>query len=179
MGVGVGLARAIARCGLLVGIPAAHAAPDPVVARARLHPLHTTITTVTYDARSRYATATVRIFVSDLATAIARRRGTVRAAEAGPPSDADSFAYIAGAFTVVGRDSRPAVLEPCGARVTGGDLMWLCVRMAFPEGLAGVRVGNSALEELFDDQVNVVMIDHDGHRDSLLFTKGDGPKPVS
>ena len=143
---------------------------------ARAHPLHTTITTITYDAASHQATATVRVFTVDLDTAIARRTGG-RPLSSGPPTDSASFAYLASAFTATGPDGRALPIQWCGSRLTG-DLLWACLRVTTPTGLSGVRVRNQALVELFDDQVNVVMADYDGRRESLLFTKGDGAKPL-
>lgn len=143
---------------------------------ARAHPLHTTITTITYDAASHQATATVRIFTADLDTAIARRTRP-RAASSGRATDSATFAYLASAFTAAGRDGRALPVQWCGSRLTN-DLLWACLRVATPTGLSGVRVRNQALVELFDDQVNVVMADYGGRRESLLFTKGDEAKPL-
>jgi hypothetical protein len=142
----------------------------------RMHPLHTTISTIAYDAASHQATVTVRVFTNDLDTAIARRtRG--RSLAGGRAPDSASFAYLASVLTAVGRDGRPLLAQWCGSRVTG-DLLWACLRLSTPGGLSGVRIRNQALVELFDDQVNVVMADYDGRRESLLFTKGDGAKAL-
>ena len=141
-----------------------------------MHPLHTTITTITYDAASHQATVTVRVFANDLDTAIARRaHGRVLASILA--SDASRFAYLASVFTAVGPDGRELPVQWCGSRVTG-DLLWACLRLMAPRGLSGARIRNQALTELFDDQVNVVMADYDGRRESLLFTKGDAAKPL-
>jgi hypothetical protein len=42
--------------------------------------------------------------------------------------------------------------------------------------LRGVRIGNSALCELYDDQVNIVQVTVGKLRRSLLFSPGDAPK---
>jgi hypothetical protein len=142
----------------------------------RMHPLHTTITTITYDGTSHQATVTVRVFANDLDTAIARRPHG-RSPVSSRSSNADSFAYLASVFTAVGPDGRALSVQWCGSRLTG-DLLWACLRLATPRGLSGVRIRNQALVELFDDQVNVVMAEYDGRRESLLFTKGDAAKPL-
>jgi hypothetical protein len=140
------------------------------------HPLHTTITTITYDGASHQATVTVRIFANDLDTAIARRAHG-RTSDATRPSDAGGFAYLASVFTAVGPDGRALPAQSCGSRLTG-DLLWACMRLTTPGGLSGVRIRDQALVEVFDDQVNVVMAEYDGRRESLLFTKGDAAKPL-
>lgn len=141
-------------------------------AGVRVHPLHTTLTAITYDATSHQVTAVVRTFASDFSTAVARRAGRA------PPeddrvSDSASFAYLVTAFTVADRDGHPLPLAWCGSRRTG-DVLWLCVRAAAPGGLSGLRLVNRALMELFADQVNIVMADYGGRSESMLFTKGAG-----
>jgi hypothetical protein len=141
-----------------------------------MHPLHTTITTITYDGASHEATVTVRVFANDLDTAIARRTPG-RSPASSRASDAGSFAYLASVFTAVGPDGRALSVQWCGSRLTG-DLLWACLRLTTPGGLSGVRIRNQALVELFDDQVNVVMAEYNGRRESLLFTKGDAAKAL-
>lgn len=148
----------------------------PHASGGRVHPLHTTITTVTYDAASHQATVTMRVFANDLDTAITRRSHG-RLAASVRASDSGSFAYLASVFTAVGPDGRALPVQWCGSRLTG-DLLWACLRLTTPGGLSGVRIRNQALIELFDDQVNVVMAEYDGRRESLLFTKGDAAKPL-
>jgi hypothetical protein len=148
----------------------------PGASAGRMHPLHTTITTITYDAASHQATVTVRIFLTDLDTAIAHRmRGPVPAG--GRASDSASFAYLGSVFSAAGPDGRALPLQWCGSKLTG-DLMWACLRLTTMGGLSGMRIRNQALVELFDDQVNVVMAEYDGRRESVLFTKGDPAKPL-
>ena len=87
----------------------------------RIHPLHTTITTIAYDTASHQATVTVRVFTSDLDTAIARRtRGRPPASR--PASDSASFAYLASVFSAAGRDGRPLPIQWCGS----GDVRVCC-----------------------------------------------------
>lgn len=141
-----------------------------------VHPLHTTITSITYDAASHQATVTVRVFTTDLDTALARRTPR-RPLAGGRTDDSARFGYLASVFTAVGPDGRAIPVQWCGSRLTG-DLLWACLRLTTPAGLSGVRIRNQALVELFDDQVNVVMAEYNGRRESLLFTKGDAAKPL-
>jgi hypothetical protein len=43
----------------------------------------------------------------------------------------------------------------------------------------GFRLLNAFLFELFDDQVNVVQATLRGRMRTMLFTRGDGPKPIA
>jgi hypothetical protein len=143
-----------------------------------LHPLHTTITTISYDARTHVVTAMMRIFVDDLTRAVGQRSGRA-AVGAGALAGGDSAAteYVRAMFTVAGNDGRSAPLAVCGVRRTG-DVQWICLRATLPHGLAGVRIADAVLTELYADQVNVVMADDAQSHASLLFTRGDTVKSL-
>lgn len=123
------------------------------------HPIHSTLTTVTYDRSTAQVTAMVRAFATDLDLAVAKR----------PTKDLSE--YVRSAITLADRTGRPVPLAWCGSR-READVVWLCVRAPAPSGVTGMTFSDRMLFELFDDQVNIVMTDHT----SLLFTKGDPPR---
>jgi hypothetical protein len=126
------------------------------------HPLHTTMTELTEDRAAGVVRATIRVFADDFTKA----KGT-----------APELTYVSSVFTFIDRSGRPLALRSCGTRRTA-ELLWICVEAASTEGLAALRVRNAMLSDLFDDQVNVVQGMIGGARRSLLFTKGDRPKPL-
>ncbi|HYU00375.1 MAG TPA: DUF6702 family protein [Gemmatimonadales bacterium] len=130
-----------------------------------LHPLHTTLTQLSYDAGNRVALITIRAFADDFHAAA---RGV---------SDSATFAYAAAGFTLTDRDGRGLALEWCGVRRTG-DLLWLCLRAPAPGGLAGLRVHARLLFDRFEDQINIVQASYGARRVSLLFSRGDLPQPL-
>jgi len=146
-------------------------------ARPAAHPLHTTLTEVVFRGDSRTVDVTVRIFADDLGAAVARR-----AARAGAPStttatsEAAVFAYLSATFALTDERGRRLPLQWRGSR-RQGDLLWISLS-APAMTLAGLRVRNSVLCELYDDQVNIVQASGGGRRTSLLFTKGDGAKKI-
>ncbi len=150
-----------------------------VLAFAAWHPLHTTITTISYDPAAHRVTATVRVFEDDLGRAV--WRGAHMPSQGSMLSDSASFAYVRSALTFTARDGHPVPVAWCGSRTTG-DLRWLCVQAVVPgvagSGLGGLRIRDTVLTEVYDDQVNVVMADYDGRHESLLFTRGDGGKAL-
>jgi len=127
------------------------------------HPLHTTITELTEDRSRGMVRATIRVFADDFGKARGER---------------PELAYVASRFTFTDRAGRSLPLHSCGTRSTG-ELLWICVEAASAEGLAPLRVYNVMLNDLFDDQVNVVQGTVGGARRSLLFIKGDRPKPLA
>ena len=138
------------------------------------HPLHTTLAQVTADARAGTLDASIRVFAGDYALAVAKRNGAPAPAD-DRVSDAASFAYLAEAFRVEDAAGRPLPLFWCGSR-REGDVLWLCVRTA--AAVSDARVEDRLLFELFDDQVNIVQTVSGDRKSSVLFTKGDGAKPL-
>jgi hypothetical protein len=86
------------------------------------------------------------------------------------------FAYLSATFALTDERGRRLPLQWRGSR-RQGDLLWISLS-APAMTLAGLRVRNSVLCELYDDQVNIVQASGGGRRTSLLFTKGDGAKKI-
>jgi hypothetical protein len=126
------------------------------------HPLHTTMTELTEDRAHGTVRATIRVFADDFAKARGQR---------------PEFAYVTSSFSFTDRSGRQLALRSCGTRSTG-ELLWICVEAISSAGLSALKVRNAMLSDLFDDQVNVVQGTVAGARRSLLFTKGDRPKPL-
>jgi hypothetical protein len=124
-----------------------------------VHPIHSSLTNVTFDQRSAQITATVRAFAADLDHAVKKRRDTTMAD------------YAQGAIELRDEAGRVVPTVWCGSR-REGDVLWLCLRAPAPHGATGMTLTDRLLFDVFDDQVNIVMTEHG----SALFTKGDGPR---
>ncbi|MFL5577412.1 MAG: DUF6702 family protein [Gemmatimonadaceae bacterium] len=138
------------------------------------HPLHTSLTAITYDAPSRTARLSVRVFADDFLAAAA---AVPVARAAGGVTDEAARTYVASALTLAERGGPPLPLAWCGARRVG-DFLWLCLTAPAPRGLAGAHVQSRILFERFSDQVNIVQADLGGRRQSMLFTRGDGERTL-
>ena len=141
---------------------------------AKAHPLHTTLTELTHSPAAGSVEVSMRVFADDFSTAVARHAGTAPAPDHRVP-DAAAFAYLSARFALIDARGRPLGLRWCGARRVE-DVVWVCLRGQAPARLAGVRVLNRVLLDLYDDQINLVQAVYEGRRYSLLFTKGDGAK---
>ena len=124
-----------------------------------MHPIHSTLTNVTFDRPTAQITATVRAFSADLDKAVARRRDTTIAD------------YVRASVVINDEAGRPVPTVWCGSRHEG-DVVWLCLRAPAPHGATGLTLTDRLLFDVFDDQVNIVMTEHG----SVLFTKGDAPR---
>jgi len=136
------------------------------------HPLHTTLTTVTWHGDRRELEVAVRVFTQDLADAVT----SVPGSPATGSSVSAACRYAAAAVSV--RDAAGASL-PVARCVTerAADVTW--IRLAVPvQRREGLRLRNAFLFERFSDQVNIVQSDVAGETHTILFTSGDGPKPL-
>lgn len=131
------------------------------------HPMHTSIAEIVQEADGQPIRIELRLFADDLAAAIGPRL-----------DDAGSIrAYVQGRFVLEHGKGAPIPLQWGGADLSG-DVVRVRLRAAVPGGLGGVRVANSMLCERFEDQVNVVRARYGGRAATLMFTRGDVPKPL-
>lgn len=132
------------------------------------HPLHTTVTQLAYRPGDRTVEVSVRLFADDLEAALARRSGTV---------ELQADAYLRSSFRLLDASGAPLRLAWCGVKRTG-DLVWLCLWGPAPSDLHGVRVDARMLFDLYADQINIVQASYGGRKESLVFARGDAPKPL-
>jgi len=122
---------------------------------AAMHPLHTTMTEVTVDEARHTVRAVVRVFVDDFSNA-ARRSGS-------------PDVYLARGLSLTDGAARSVALRSCGTRRTG-DVMFICAEGAFSGSARAIRISDTLLCNVFDDQINVVQITTGADRRSSLFT---------
>jgi hypothetical protein len=134
-----------------------------------VHPMHTAVAEINYDAASGTAAIQIRVFADDFTAALTSDRGT--------PSDSALSRYARGSFAVADRSGRPLPIRWLGAERTG-DVVVLHLEVAVPGGLAKARVLSALLSERFEDQVNIVRASYDGRATTLLFTRGEPAKAL-
>lgn len=142
--------------------------------RATAHPIHTTLTTVTVDARG--LTLSVRAFADDLSASVAAFVGKPAPRDWAVP-DADAARYLNGQVRILDAAGRPLTLRSCGVR-RERDVVWLCLRVDGATNLRVLQAENRILTERHADQVNIVQVDAAGSRKTLLFTKDTRALPL-
>jgi hypothetical protein len=144
----------------------------PAVRAAFAHPLHTTLTRLSYDASTRVLSVSVRVFADDFGAAVMGRAG---AAGAAAPPDSAMRRYVAGRFALVSARGTSVPLGWCGMR-RDGEALFLCLRAMDQPTPSGARMRNALLAELFADQVNIVQASYGGTTRTMLFTPRDPTK---
>jgi hypothetical protein len=134
-----------------------------------VHPMHTAVVEISYDAGSGTATINIRVFADDFAAALSQNRTT--------PSDSAMSRYVRGSFALASRSGRPLPIHWVGA-TREGDVVVLQLRVTVPAGLAKGKVLSALLSERFEDQVNIVRASYEGRATTLLFTRGEPAKAL-
>ncbi|MEO7522302.1 MAG: DUF6702 family protein [Gemmatimonas sp.] len=157
------LLTAIAACAIVTGS-----------ADASVHPLHTTLAQLQYDASRRELTVSLRVFTDDFSAAVSRHARARLAAGASPPVAA-MYRYVTSRFILTDAAGKPVSLDGCGVR-RASELLFICLRASVATPPTGMRLRNALLVEWFDDQVNIVQYVAGSARRTTMFTPGDGAK---
>jgi len=128
-----------------------------LLAPASRHPMHTSSAELVHGADS--VRVVIRVFADDIAAVGAMRP------------------YLEERFGIVDRSGQSVRLEWAGSEAAG-DVLTIRLRGRIAGGLSGAKVDDRVLIDRFADQVNVVRAAYDGRSATLIFTRGDGPKPL-
>ena len=139
--------------------------------RVYSHPLHTTLTEVTFATDG--VELVLRAFVDDFAAAVSGRPA-VSAATTTMPADSATARYLGGTLVVADGAGQRLPWRLSGVR-RAGELVWVTLRVPGGGRAGGLRLTNRVLFERYDDQVNIVQAMVAGRRHTVLFTKRDGP----
>ncbi len=141
---------------------------------AAAHPIHMSFTEIRMTT-GKSVELSVRVFADDFSIAAARHAGTRLSADSIIDSRRGA-AYLLAKIRVSGKSGPPIRLIPCGVERTS-DMLRYCFRAVLLSA-GPVRVANSVMNEMFDDQVNVVQSITGKKRASRMFVRGDGWKAL-
>jgi hypothetical protein len=126
------------------------------------HPLHTSVTELSLSADRRAVSLSVRVFADDIALV---------------GDSAAAATYLAERVELRGRRGERIPLTHRGRRAEG-ELLHLTLGASLPEGPEPVTLAVRILHDRFADQVNLVQVREPGRARTLVFMKGDAPKPL-
>ena len=161
---------------MLLGCAALWATPARTPAAAA-HKYYTSLAQVEYNVEEKTVEVTLRVFADDLELALKRRAGREVSLDRTKDADRLVLAYLRDRFEIKNRDGEAKALKWVGMELRAG-VAWLYVEAEMPEGLAGARLRDHLLFELFAEQVNTVSVRYPGVRADLVFARGDGERTV-
>ena len=149
----------------------------PATRSVGAHKFYTSLARVEYNAGEKSVEVTLRVFADDLELALKRRAGRRVSLERTKDAERLVLEYLRDTFEIKNRDGETKALRWVGMELRAG-VAWLYVEAEMPEGLAGARLRDHVLFELFREQVNTVSVRYPGARGDLVFTRGEGFRAV-
>src|SRR5215210_7532878 len=156
---------------------AALCAPAAAHPAAAPHKYYTSLARVEYNAEAGSVEISLRVFADDIELALTRRAGRKVSLDRTKDADRLVLAYLRDTFELKNRDGEAKALKWVGMELRAG-VAWLYVEAEMPEGLAGARLRDHVLFELFAEQVNTVSVRYQGAQADLVFARGDGERVV-
>lgn len=169
--------RFVFACGWSAAIALAVAASCVPVRSATPHDFHASLTQVEVNRGDKTVEIAVRVFLDDLEDALSRRAG--RRVRLGTASNFDvlAYAYVMEGLTVrtAGGDRLRFVWI---GKEPGLDVVWIYVEAPLSGELEGGTLSQTVFCELFDDQLNTVVVKDGKRNTTLTFGPGETSKPV-
>lgn len=137
-----------------------------------IHPIHVSITEVSYNTQAHAVQITVRLFIDDLEAAVRResRQPELDLLAPAPGSTTDQLvsAYLQGRFQV-SLDSKRQQWNYLGHEKEGPALI-AYIEIEKARKFKSIEVRNGCMHEIYDDQNNIVNVNYQGTVKSLRLT---------
>ena len=131
-----------------------------------------------YDPKERTFEISIRIFTDDFEKGLAE--ATKSKVNLNGPGKNDPLIekYIQSHFSYVNPQKQAKPIKYVGYEVEA-DAHWIYLEMPYPEPFRGGLLKQNVLMELFDDQVNMVNIQYQGHKKTFVFRKNQPIQDIS
>ena len=141
------------------------------VAPVAAHPYHTTLAEADWNGETNRLEIALRLLPEDFERALsARDRGSKPPADDPGALDDRIVAWLSQDFRVIPNDGEPAPIEWVGKEISI-EYVWLYFEIPLPGGLDGVTFEHRLLLDLEPEQVNTLLLRHDGERTTLTFRR--------
>lgn len=136
------------------------------------HDFHTSLTEMRVNAQEKTVEVTVRVFTDDLENALTRANANQRVRlEAADKHDPLIDRYLKQHFVLTAASGKLRPFRYLGKEFEA-DATWLYLEISLTEPLAGAKLQQLVLLDLFDDQTNLVNVFYGGdEKRSFLFNQ--------
>ncbi len=151
------------------------------------HSVHTSTAEAEYNAKTKKLEVSLTVFVNDLETALVRQSEREMRIDKTPAAefDAQVQAYLAKTFVVTDAEGKVAKMVWVGREMdeasekSGDPAVVLFFEVGVVEGLQGQTLRHAMLQELFQDQVNLLLIKSGQKGTELRFQRGTNERRLS
>ena len=139
---------------------------------AYAHAYHSSITELRYDAGQRRIQVSIKVFTDDFEKALSKGQPRpVSLSRGGLPAALLAEDYVRRTISVKTPAGVPLPLQFIGMQQEG-DTHWLYCKVPLPRTLAGIKLRQAMLLDVFGDQTNIVNLEAGGKKQSALFKAG-------
>ena len=139
---------------------------------AYAHAYHSSITEMRYDAGQRRIQMSIKVFTDDFEKALSKGQPKpVSLSQGGLPATLLAEDYVRRSISVKTAAGAPLPLQFVGMQQEG-DTHWLYCKVLLPRTMAGIKLRNMLLLDVFGDQTNIVNLEAGGKKQSALFKSG-------
>lgn len=142
------------------------------------HPYHTSIADIRYNAKNQTLEIALKIFANDLEKTLSDAAKKPVTLNQTPAVQAQIAAYLKKVIAIELNPKQVLPLKYIGSEPEA-DTYWLYAEIRLKSSqLSQVNLRNQVLLETFDDQMNIVNLDINGKKKTLVFRDGDVVKPL-
>ncbi|GAB3952562.1 hypothetical protein GCM10028805_34830 [Spirosoma harenae] len=155
-------------CGLAIGLTASRSA----------HDFHASVTQMQYNAKEHAFEISIRIFTDDFEKTLTEATHSRVNLDAANKNDDIIEKYILSHIQFTTPQKQPKTFKYLGHE-TEADAQWIYLEMPYAEPFRGGSLKQSALMEMFDDQVNMVNIHYQDQKKTFVFRKNQTVQDIS
>ena len=143
------------------------------------HPFHTSLTQMQYDAQRQTFEVSVRVFTDDFETALTKENGGKSVhLNNGQKQDRLIEQYMRKHFAVANADRKPTAITYVGYEQEA-DAQWVYLEMPYATKVQNVFIKQDILIDLFTDQVNLVTIQLNQVKKTIVFRNNQPVQAVT
>ncbi|WP_240625494.1 DUF6702 family protein [Spirosoma pollinicola] len=141
------------------------------------HDFHASVTQMQYDPKERTFEISIRIFTDDFEKALAE--ATKSKVNLNGPGKNDQLIekYVQAHFSYANAQKQAKPIKYIGYEVET-DAHWIYLEMPYNEPFKGGSLKQNVLMEMFDDQVNMVNVQYQGHKKTFVFRKNQSIQDI-
>ena len=145
------------------------------------HEYHASVTNMQYNPKEQVFEVSVRMFTDDLERTLTRENGGQRVIfdkKYEKNNDLLLEKYVRKHFAVQTPQKQRKVYSYIGHE-TEADAQWIYLELPYAELFRGGMIQQSVLLDMFDDQVNLLTVNYNAQKKTLLFKKNQTAQEIS
>ena len=144
-----------------------------VFAKAEAHPYHVSVAEMRYNAKTQALEISLKLFTDDLEKTLSEMAGKPVAINQSPEVKKLIETYLGKTFRIENNVWQARLPRFLGYEAEA-DAQWIHFEVSLKnENLTKIKIRNQVLLEIFPDQINMVNLEINGKKRTLIFKEGE------